>query len=983
MGSIKNKFLGDAKLTMITLNIWFFITAICVITVVIHTNPVVNLHGILFMVILFPFLILAGLYGYFVSMLTFAACFITCLFVSGDRAYTMSICLIAMFCYSLFSQYFWFKNISKTLLAILITSIVAGFMSVVCYEILDFSNYTLSAFKRMPEYCLGSFIIVTLVSLLLYVYLNFLPDKYKNYFPLAYGYTKEYQKNIFLRRYNRKTMVSLRITAIIIIVEIVLSLSVATFVPVLFPDLKAMMVKNLDNEVQLAQRAPSSRDAITQYISEADFTISEMAISFDLKMCLLILCVGVPMASIANYYTKTRIGGPLGLMSDFMHSFVLTKDEDKLKVIRQINNINIKTGDELEVLADYAKSTLLEMADYIERTGKQQKLEAELEVAKQASDAKSSFLSNMSHEIRTPINAIIGMNEMIIRECEDETILEYANNAKSAGNSLLSLVNDILDFSKIEAGKMEILPVKYDLSSMINDLVNLIAAKAQEKDLELEVNVDSSIPVNLFGDEIRLKQVVTNLLTNAVKYTEKGKVALSVSYQKIDDENISIHFEVSDTGIGIKKEDLLKLYSPFERIEEIRNRTIEGTGLGMSIVRKLLALMDTKLIVESEYGTGSSFRFSVVQGVTSWEEIGDFKSKYKEFLASATKYHQRFRAPEAIILVVDDTEMNLTVIKSLLKKTEVKVDTAISGFETLDKVKERKYDIIFLDHRMPEMDGIETFEQMKILNGNLNKATPVIALTANAVSGAKQEYQERGFTDYLAKPVNSVELERMIEHYLPQDKIIEVSTDNGDDDFNDASATIPEDSFLHELKEVDLKEAVINCGGPEVLENVVRDFLMTIDTKADSIESFLNEGDVRNYTVLVHALKSSARLIGAMELSKLAAELEQDGNDGNLLALYEKTPKLLDMYRGYKENLKAAIDDDSDKPEIPKEDLIRAFKDLRELAEAYNYDAIEYILDMLKEYSIPMEEKENYNKIKQYVMAVDRDGLLELLESIL
>ncbi|SCZ77466.1 Signal transduction histidine kinase [Pseudobutyrivibrio xylanivorans] len=979
MGYIKNKYLGNKKLTAVSLYVWFIFTSICVLSIVLHTYPVLEFGYFKIVVFLFPFLLMAGLYGYLVSMISFIICFLICILFKTEQAYTMSVYLIATFGYSIFSQYFWFKSKLKTFLASLFTTIVTTIMSVLCFVIVDRRSYTLNAFKEVPSYFLGTFLIVSAVSIILYVYLRFVPDRFKVYFPLAYGYTKEFQKNGYIRRYQRKTKVSIKITTIIILVELILSLSVASFVPVLFPDLKAMLINNI--EAQDVNMEKISDEKLTAYIEASDFRMTNMAVSFDLKMCLLMLCVGVPMAAIANYYTKTKIGGPLGLMSDFMHSFVLTKDEDKLKVIRQITNIQIKTGDEMEVLADYAKSTLLEMADYIERYEKQQKLEAELEITKQASEAKSSFLSNMSHEIRTPINAIIGMNEMIIRECEDDQILEYANNAKSAGNSLLSLVNDILDFSKIEAGKMEILPVQYDLSSMINDLVNLIAARAEDKGLELEINVDSALPCHLIGDEIRLKQVVTNLLTNAVKYTESGKVALSVTYEKIDDKNINLHFEVSDTGIGIKEEDISKLYSPFERIEEIRNRTIEGTGLGMSIVRKLLALMDTKLIVESQYGTGSSFRFFVKQVVVSWDEIGNFKDKYKEFIATAQKYHQRFQAPNAEILVVDDTEMNLTVIKSLLKKTLVQVDTAVSGFETLEKVVEKKYDIIFLDHRMPEMDGVETFKRMKVLNGNKNKNTPVIALTANAVSGAKQEYQEIGFNDYLAKPVNTNELERMIEHYLPQEKIESVSIDHGEDFCTAADVGIPEDSFLKDLKEVDLNEAIINCGGPEVLENVVKDFLVSLDSKADAIEGYLNDGDIRNYTVFVHALKSSARLIGAMELSKMAAELEQEGNDGNLIALHQRTPELLEKYRSYKENLKAALEEESDedKPEISEEELKRAFKDIKELAEAYNYDAIDYILSMLGDYKIPEDYKETFNKIKQCTVAVDRDGLLELL----
>lgn len=980
MGLIKNKYQSDRRLAFMSINVWLIFTVVCVLSVAYHTHPVVQVTDNLYiMVMLLPFLILSGLYGYLVSMITFAVCFVSCLFLKADLAYTLSTYLIAMFCYSLFSQYFWFQKIWKTAVATVVTSVITALMALLCFSVVNNSSYHLVVFLDLYKYFIGALIITSVVSVLLFLYFNFAPDITKKFFPLAYGYTVEYQKNEVFRRYQRKTKVSIKITTIIILVELILSLSVAGFIPVLFPDLKAMFIGNM--EAQMAKNIVTdiNKGELSKYVGEVDYSVNDLAINFDIKMCMLIFCIGVPMAAIANYYTKTRIGAPLGLMSDFMHSFVLTKDEDKLKVIRQVNNIVIHTGDEIEVLGDYAKSTLLEMADYIERFKQQQKLETELLIAKQASDAKTSFLSNMSHEIRTPINAIIGMNEMIIRESDDSQILEYANNAKSAGNSLLSLVNDILDFSKIEAGKMEILPVQYDLGSMINDLVNLIASRAQEKNLELEINVDSTIPSNLMGDEVRLKQVVTNLLTNAVKYTEEGTVALSVSYVRNDENSISMHFEVSDTGIGIKEEDLSKLYSPFERIEEIRNRTIEGTGLGMSIVKKLLALMDTKLIVESQYGVGSSFRFSVIQQVVTWDELGDFKNKYKEFVTSKEEYHQRFQAPSAMVLVVDDTEMNLTVIKSLLKKTLVQVDTAISGFETLDKIKATKYDIIFLDHRMPEMDGIETFEKMKTLNGNINKATPVIALTANAVSGAKQEYLEHGFSDYLAKPVNATELEKMIENYLPPEKILSVSINNGADDGHTTKVGIPTDSFLNELKDIDLKEAVKNCGGVEILENVVGDFLTSLDSKADAIEGYLKEGDIRNYTVLVHALKSSSRLIGAMELSRMAEELELLGNEGNTTLIQDKTPALLAKYRSYKEKLKAAIPDDEGKPEITDEDLERAFKEMKEVIEAYDFDTADSIMELLKDYSVSNNSKEKYNKVKELMAAVDRDGLLELL----
>ncbi len=300
-----------------------------------------------------------------------------------------------------------------------------------------------------------------------------------------------------------------------------------------------------------------------------------------------------------------------------------------------------------------------------------------------ASEAKSAFLSNMSHEIRTPINAVLGMNEMILRECDDKNILGYSESIRTAGSTLLGLINDILDFSKIEAGKMEIIPVDYDLSSVINDLVNMIQMKADAKGLRLEFEISREVPKQLHGDEVRIKQIVTNILTNAVKYTEKGKVTLCIDYGKIPDEedSIMLNVAVKDTGIGIKKEDMKKLFSEFDRIEEKRNRNVEGTGLGMSITKRLLEMMGSSLQVESKYGEGSKFFFSLKQTVVKWEELGDYEAAYKAALASREKYHEKFRAPQAEILVVDDTPMNLEVFKNLLKQTEIKIETAGSGEE--------------------------------------------------------------------------------------------------------------------------------------------------------------------------------------------------------------------------------------------------------------------------------------------------------------
>ncbi|MDO4188855.1 MAG: response regulator [Lachnospiraceae bacterium] len=387
---------------------------------------------------------------------------------------------------------------------------------------------------------------------------------------------------------------------------------------------------------------------------------------------------------------------------------------------------------------------------------------------KGANTAKSAFLANMSHEIRTPINAILGLNTMTLRECDDPQIREYAMEIEQAGQTLLALINDILDISKVESGKMEIVPVEYDLSSVINDTVNMMSLKAKAKDLDLRVEIDSTLPHKLYGDDVRIRQILVNLLSNAVKYTERGSVVLKVSGE-IKDDIVKLSYSISDTGIGIREEDMQRLFDKYERLDTVKNRNVEGTGLGMAITNRLLQLMNSRLKVESTYGKGSTFSFDLDQKIIDKEPIGDFTKRFNN-IKTDDDSDARFIAPDAKILVVDDNRTNRLVFSKLLQRIKVQVDEADSGKACLAMCCEKEYDIIFLDHMMPEMDGLETREKMRENTRCPNIDTPVIALTANAISGSREFYLEAGFDDYISKPVDPKKLERMIYDLLPEEK---------------------------------------------------------------------------------------------------------------------------------------------------------------------------------------------------------------------
>ena len=524
-------------------------------------------------------------------------------------------------------------------------------------------------------------------------------------------------------------------------------------------------------------------------------------------------------------------------------------------------------------------------------------------VAENASRQKSTFLANMSHEIRTPINAIMGMNEMVLRECENDNIRIYSENIQSASRLLLSLVNDVLDFSKIESGKMEIVCDNYYLDVMIHDVVNLIRGKAEQKNLEFYVEVQKEIPNQLFGDELRNRQIIGNLLNNAVKYTQEGSVSLKITYDTSEPEDgeqnrIELLIQVSDTGIGIRQEDMGKLFGNFERLDLEKNRNIEGTGLGLAITKKLAEAMGGSVEVTSEYGRGSTFSVRLPQKVVDSTPIGEFEMGAVAETDTQGVYMEKFHAPEARILVVDDNNMNLMVVKGLLKKTKVQIVTCNNGRECLERMQKEHFHIILLDHMMPGMDGMEVIKRTQTLENNRCTSTPIIALTANALKGMKEMYLEAGFTDYLSKPVDGEKLEQMVRKYLPEELVHtpeeEVQACSGTSTSNPIVETATEEN---DTPLIDQNTAMVYCGNDEELYREILDcYCLEKEENQEKMKKCLEDNNLADYRILIHALKSTSLNIGCKSLYNMALELEKACKNNDLDYVKENHAACMELY---------------------------------------------------------------------------------------
>ena len=588
--------------------------------------------------------------------------------------------------------------------------------------------------------------------------------------------------------------------------------------------------------------------------------------------------------------------------------------------------------------------------------------------AKSAGKAKTDFLANMSHEIRTPMNAICGMSDLLLQTKLTDEQLDYVSTIKLSSDNLLSIINDILDFSKIEAGKMELVPQSYNLLSPLYSLQNTIDVRIGERPLDFKISIKRDMPTQLYGDEVRVQQVILNLLTNAVKYSNQGHIELIVDYEKLENDEIMLKATVKDQGIGIKKEDMPKLFEAFSQVDMERNHRIEGTGIGLTITERLVRSMGGSITLESEYGVGTTFYVSMRQKVEDFNSVIDTESTddfvvishsniLKGFVSGKKKI-AKFVAPDANVLVVDDNEANLKVAKGLMGQYKLNVRTCTSGKAALDILEtDKSFDILFIDHMMPEMDGVELTKILRSSNDDYLKYVPIIALTANAIKGVSEMFLANGFTEYLSKPIDTERLGEVLNKWIPENKKEEAMEE--EESVADNNEAVDDDeenlrNMLRRIENVDYDKAMTLCGKSEdILLSVIEVYVKSYSQIKERIDSTYAKEDLKNYAIEVHGVKSSSRSIGNDVLGEMAYRLEIEAKDGNIAYVKENHSEFVMKYEQFVGKLKEIVDklkteEKIEKVKFSKEEMLSMINECISLYDEFETTKAEEVLKKLQ-----------------------------------
>lgn len=601
-----------------------------------------------------------------------------------------------------------------------------------------------------------------------------------------------------------------------------------------------------------------------------------------------------------------------------------------------------------------------------------------------ASEAKSQFLANMSHEIRTPLNAVLGFDELILRDAPNERIRDYAQSIQNAGGVLQDIINTILDLSKIESGRIEIADAPYNLVQLIDNAASIAAALAEKKNLYFTLEVDERLPEHLCGDEVHIRQILVNLLSNAVKYTYQGGVTFRVELFREADGNglCQVRYTVKDTGVGIKQEDKKRLFEKFERLDSYVNRNTEGTGLGMNIVALLLEAMGSRVEIESVYRVGSEFSFLLEQQVLDNARVGIYEEEKRRIGVGDVKY-ESYIAPEAKILVVDDVRLNLEVAKGMLANLRVQVDEAESGEQAIEMAKECRYDVILMDHMMPKMDGITAAGKIRELGRDKEEryyyaTVPIVALTANALSGMREMYLDAGMQDFVSKPVQGKTLEAVLRKWIPKEKIFENKKDETEE-----KAAVQTDWEIS-IAGLDIAAARMYFPREDMYRDTLRTFAAMLPENTAKIEASYRSEDLKEYTVTVHGLKSSAKIIGAMEISEMAGKLEEAGRQGDRKTVLADTPPLLALYRECGGAILANLGETkADARLFNEEELREVLLRLRQYAQDFDMGGLMQWEREMERTRVPEAYEERWREIKAAVQKVAFSDILDLLEKVL